>query len=57
VQPVFPLDPLCEARFHEGFRRLLTPFLKVSGCLINASCRRTGLYGANILVAARKSKK
>lgn len=57
VQSVFPLDPLREPRFQEGFRHLLTPLLKVCGHLINTSCQRTGLYGANILVAARKNKK
>jgi 2-polyprenyl-3-methyl-5-hydroxy-6-metoxy-1,4-benzoquinol methylase len=57
VQPVFPLEPLREARFHEGLRHLVTPLLKLCGDLINAGCQRTGLYGANILVAARKNNK
>jgi 2-polyprenyl-3-methyl-5-hydroxy-6-metoxy-1,4-benzoquinol methylase len=57
VQPVFPLDPLREPRFREGFYHLLIPLLKLCGYLINTGCRQTGLYGANILVAARKNKK
>ncbi|MGE4093001.1 MAG: class I SAM-dependent methyltransferase [Candidatus Binatia bacterium] len=55
VQPVFPLAPLEESRFHRGLWRMLAPVLKSVGLFINESCRRTNCYGANILVAARKA--
>jgi 2-polyprenyl-3-methyl-5-hydroxy-6-metoxy-1,4-benzoquinol methylase len=54
VQPVFPVAALTEERFHVGTNRLLTPLLHYAGTALNAWCRWTNLYGANILVAARR---
>lgn len=54
VQPVVPLAALADPRFQVGPRRWLTPVLAAFGRTINAACRRTNAYGANILVAARK---
>ena len=54
VQPVFPVVALAEERFHVGLFRLFTPLLRHAGTILNACCRWTNLYGANILVAAHR---
>jgi len=56
VQPVFPLDGLDQPRFTRPGRRWPRGLLGAAGRTINALCRKTGWYGANILVAARKGE-
>lgn len=53
VQPVFPLDGLDRPRFEAGRGRRLRPLLRLLGRSVNAFCRETGAYGANVMVAAR----
>lgn len=54
VQPVFPVEALNETRNWPRPLRWTVPLLRYLGRALNAACRRTGVYGANILVAARK---
>lgn len=53
VQPVFPLDGLDQPRFQDGRLRRMRPLLRFLGRGVNAFCRETGVYGANLMVAAR----
>jgi hypothetical protein len=54
VQPVLPVDGLSEPWFRERRGAWLAPLWRFVGRALNTCCRRTGLYGANVLVAARK---
>lgn len=55
VQPVFPVVALDEPKFQSWSMKWAVPLLRGFGRALNAGCRRTGIYGANILVAAHKA--
>lgn len=56
VQPVVPIEGLDAPSFQGRRGASLAPLWRVLGRAVNAACRRTGLYGPNLLVAARKPR-
>jgi 2-polyprenyl-3-methyl-5-hydroxy-6-metoxy-1,4-benzoquinol methylase len=54
VQPVVPVDGLDEPGFQNRRGAGLAPWWRLAGRALNAGCRETGLYGPNVLVAARR---
>lgn len=56
VQPVVPIEGLDAPSFRSRCGAWLAPLWRVLGRAVNAACRRTGLYGPNVLVSARKPR-